>query len=381
MKEVLLSIDRLRKNIMALLKIMLSKEKHMQKIFKSKNILSLIIFIMLGILYIYILNLKSGQISQAATWIVSFIILLLFYYFVFIITTVIQILGILCLNLFPIKVFSLYPVTFDGTWRFHPVNLIYNIEGYSNSLILNLALFIHDKSLLMKKMKQLLILRKASILLTYCLVFLILRQYDIKTILVLSIAAISTILLSYFQYGSFWYGYDYLYNEGSDILKEYIEASKSIMILTANQYAVALKETHNDPVLELAILDNYLYRSILERSDQLSAQLVESTISKYMDPDHFFLYHLTLDTKRLNSIKLIGWTGYKLKNREVIEISIDQYTKVYEYVVNNSYAFFTKAYKNMRNELNTLKSQNLQSSNELHLQKFQNVFSCYDAIL
>lgn len=353
----------------------------MDRLFKNKSMLSILIFGMLGIVYLYILNLRSNLMFHGVYWFASFVFTVCFYYSCFIISTVIQIILIQCFNIFPLKVFSIYPFTYDGQARIHPIRLLYNIEGFSNSLILNLLRYIDDEETMMKKMKQLLRIRKISILITYCFIFLIIHRYDVITILVLGIAVISTILLSYFQYGTFWYGYDYLYGKGPNILKEFLFSSKSIMFLNAKQYDDILYDNHTDPFLELSILENYLYRSILENNRELSIETIRNVMEKYIDPDHFFAYDLTMDTKRLHIIKLIGWTGIKCQHDEVIELSIEFYSRIYEYARIHSLPMFqTYGLKTMRNEIELLKSRQIIEYHRLKLQDIQHVFSYYDDI-
>lgn len=354
----------------------------MDNIFKSKCALSCIIFLMSGTMYLYILNLRPELISKGMFWIVSFGLMLLIYYLIFLISSILQVILIKCFRLFPIKVFTLYPFTYDGVWRVHPIRLIYNIEGFSNSLILNLGTYIEDKELLMNKMKKLLILRKLSFLITYGSFFLILSRFDIKAILVLLIAAMSTILLSYFQYGTFWYGADYLYGKGPDFLREYILASKTIMILSSEQYARALKEEHEDQYLECSILENYLYRSILDKSVQLSVEIIESASTKQINSLEFYHSDLTLDSKRLNLIKLIGLAGYRCQNDTVINLSIEQYTCIYELIANNSLPLFQKyGPATIKKQIDALKYADPDLFHILKIQDMQYIFSSYDPLV
>lgn len=354
----------------------------MNKIFKNKGSLLIIIFLMLGTMYLYVLNLRPELMTKGVLWIISFILMLLFYYLIFLISSFLQVILIKCCRLFPIKVFTLYPFTYDGTWRFHPIKLIYNIEGFSNSLILNLGTYFENKDLLMTKMKQLLMLRKLSVLITYGAIFLVLSRFDIKTFLVILIAAISTILLSYFQYGTFWYGADYLYGEGPESLSEYILASKTIMILSSEQYAKSLIEEHEDQYLECLILENYLYRIILDKKTQCSVKIIDAAITKQLDSLEYFHSNLALDTKRLNLIKVIGWTGFQCGNDVLIKLSVEQYTRVYEMIVNNSLPFFQKAGPStIREQIVALKSADSDLFHSLKISDMQFVFSTYDRLI
>lgn len=266
----------------------------MDKIFKNKWILTCIIFLILGITFVYILNLRPDLNLKGGYWIFSFLLTLLFYYFIFILSTILQIFLIKCFRIMPIKVFSLYPITYDGSFRFYPIRLIYNIEAFNNSLILNLALYFKDDRQLMNQMKKLLILRKISILLSISLLFLLLNRFDVKTTIVFLIAALSMILVSYFQYGAYWYGYDYLYSKGAASLKEYLLASKSIMILDSIQYADALKQEHEDEYLECSILENYLYRSILDNKSICSMDIIRAATLRQIDKIEFFRINLKI---------------------------------------------------------------------------------------
>lgn len=353
----------------------------MKKWNENKYSLTFIIFIMLGIMYIHFLNLFSEQLSNGLIWCLSFVLLLLFYYSGFILSSLIQILMIKLFRILPIKVVSLYPITYDGHWEIHPLRLLYNVEGFSNSLIINLTQFIKNDELILKKLKQLLYIRKISIFMSYAILFLLLRQINLRNLLLFFIISILTISLSYFQYGTFWYGYDYLYRKGLDSLKEYLYASKSIMILKSENYVEALNTPYKDHYLRLCLIENYLYSCLIEKNIDISIEFMKLTLQDMIHSEQFFMYDLTLDTKRLNLIKLMGWAGIVCCNKDILQLSIELYSKIYETIVNNSLPVFLKYGANtMKDEIAILKRNEHVSPSKLRLQDMQNIFSFYNKL-
>lgn len=353
----------------------------MKSFLTKKNILPLLVFLQAGFLYIYFLSLEKGPIINGSLWFIAFFKMLLFYYFIFVASTLLQILSIKCFHLFPINVFSLYPVAFDGTLSFHPIRLLYNVEGFSNALILNLAQYINNEELLAIKMKQLLYIRKCCYFLAYGILFMYLQQYNLITFFIFLLAFLGTVFISYFQFGSFWYGYDYIYGQGAAFIREYLYASKTIMFLNAAQYADALHKEHRDDFFVLAIAENYVYRSIIERNQQESAQLLEHTLATYIEANETCTYDLTLDTKLLHVIKVIGWAGIICENTDMLQLSIAMYSTIYEVLLYDNAPIYVKhAAEKIEKELEYLRNHPPGLPCQLHIQNMQNIFNFYNKI-
>lgn len=354
----------------------------MDKIYKNKYALLILIFLFLGIVFNYFLTLQIELISNGFYWLKTFALMLLFFYFSFVFSTLIQITFLFILRIFPIKVFSIYPFTFDGKLRFRPLRLIYNIEGFTNSLIINLSYYVNNENLLLKKMKQFLLLRKISTFISYFILFLFLNNINMKTIIVVVVAYLGTVLISYFKYGTFWYGYDFIYHSGSNELIEYLYSTKSIMFFNGNEYAKFYNKIENENnLLELSVLENYLYRCILERETIIDANILEQNMMKYHNPDKVLTYDLNFDAKRINILKLIGWVGIVCNNRDYVQCSINLLFSIYTDVVNNSLPVFIKhGTKRIKEEINILKHEQNGTSCPIKLQDMQCIFSIYDKL-
>lgn len=354
----------------------------MDKIYKSKYALSILIFLILGLMFWYFLTLRIEFISDGSDWIKSFGLMLLFFYSGFIISTCIQISLLFIFHVFPIKVFSMYPFTFDGKLRFHPLRLVFNIEGFTNSLIINLAYDMNNQKVLLKKMKQFLLLRKISTLISYCILFVLLNNINVKTIIVVILVCLGTLLISYFNYGAFWCGYDFIYHSDSNKLTEYLYSTKSIMVFHTKEYVKFYNQLENeDDLLELSVIENYLYRCILERKTIINANILEQNLMKYQDPDEVFAYDLNFDAKRINILKLIGWVGIVCNDADYVQCSINLLSSIYTDVVNHSLPMFIKyGTKRIKGEINALKQVQNGTNCPMKLQDMQNIFSIYDKL-
>lgn len=155
----------------------------MKRIFCNKSLFLFVIMMSLGLVFMHFLFLNSYLLPNATHWILSFIKMLFFFYMIFIVSSILQIFSVIVFKVFPLKVFTVYPFTYDGKWRFHPIRLTYNIEGFSNSLVLNLSLFLNDSEELIVKLKKLLWIRKICLLITMLLMFLLFHDFHIAMLL------------------------------------------------------------------------------------------------------------------------------------------------------------------------------------------------------
>lgn len=353
----------------------------MKKFSTYKYALPLLIFMTTGIMFVYILHNLFDLKLHGMYWILSFVLMIFFFYASFLFSTFIQIALIKTFQVFKLQVCSIYPFTYDGKWRFHPIRLLYNVEGFHNSLHYNLAQFIDDDKILMKKGKQLQNIKSISIFLSYAIIILCFRQ-TLLSLVILFILYIITILISYMSYGTFWYGYNYVYTLGVSTMKYYLYASKTIMILQHEQYKKALTMDPINAYFTLLILDNYLYTSIYENNKDISSTFIRHIWNANINTNQCFQYDIMFDTTYLNTIKLMGWTGILCDNIQLIEFAIELYQTIYEYILYNSFPSISKyAIKKMKKEIQYLKSHENIDISQLPLQDIQNIFSIYEPIL
>lgn len=354
----------------------------MKKYYDNKQLLSQIIFFLLGSMFLHFLLLHPSEMSNGIHWITSFVLMLLFLYLVFVVSTLLQLVCIFLCKVFPIKVVSLSPITYDGKWRVHPLRLLYNIEGFSNSLIINLSAFVHDQHLLDKKMKQLLRIRKLCIILSFSILLVCFFPINFKTLLCFAIACIGTIALSFFRYGNFWYGYDAMYHLGMDEVTTYLYGAKSIMMFSAKDYANAfLTYDKEDAFQQLSIVENYLYRCIIETSSILTTSQISKVNIDIQDKSRRLSFDVNFDAKYVNFILLLGWTGMRCHCEEYIQYAIDLQSEVYETLVNNSSPFFIKyGVKKVKQDLEQLKTYRNDKRCPFKLQDMQTIYRSYDQV-
>ncbi len=353
----------------------------MKGVYCNKSLFLSLLIILLGLVFVYFLFSNPTSSQTGTDWILSFCRMLIFYYLLFVISSCIQIIFVLTFRIFPLKVFSIYPFTYDGKWRFHPIKLIYNIEGFSNSLILNLSKLINDPEKLSVTMKKLLIVRKISLFISILFMFLFVQHFNTKTAFMFFIVYIGIILCSYFKYDDFWIGYDYLYLEGTDKIIYFLLSSKTIMLINSMNYAKGYVDyQENSMIEELSILENYLYRCILEKQTIIPADVLKDHLKIYRNPEKVLLFNLKVDTKWLNILKLIGIVGLECDNHEYIDCSIEELTNVYINIINNSIPFFIEHGTNLlKLEIDSIKLfKEGYNNNVIKLQNLQNIFSSYE---
>lgn len=354
----------------------------MENIRTSKNTVSIIIFMLLGILFCEFLYIGIDYFTNAWYWIFSFFMTLIVYYLIYVMITFIQITIIRLFKVFPIKVCSIYPFTYDGKLRFHPLRLLYNIESYHNSLILNLSEYIQHPQL-MEKLHSLLWIRKISTIIVISVLFMAFHHYDLITFFAFLLIVLGILSLSYLQCDTFWYGYDFIYSKGIQYFRFYLFGSKTILFMHAEDYGKYMMTIESDDKkMMLNILENYLYRCILEQHTTLTVSQIMTYIEYCRNNNQLMEYNISFDTKMLNIKKLIGWTGIKCHEKKYLECSIDLLLELYDYMVNNSLPAFIKYGTNkLRSEIEYLKNYTVKKDCVLELQDSQQIFSCYESLL
>lgn len=348
----------------------------MSSFFKNKHCLSIILLILFGTPFLYLITQASQHIDKATVWISTFITSFLFLYLVFMTSTLLQLLLIKCFHVFDIASFSLYPMTFDGKLAFHPIRLLYTIEGFSNSLILNLCPYIQQEEVLRRKMKAFLRIRKLSVLITLFILFFLYQHYDMKTLFMFVIIAITTILLSYFQYGYFWYGYDFVSKQEFSYVQHYLFSCKGIPLLSAQTYADAVLSSDEEHEFRLAIIENYLYRCILEKRTILTSKQLLPRLSLKDHPK----YQLYSDAKAMGLVRLIGWTGIQCNDEEYLSSAINMLSQLIQALYEHPMlTVATYSTQKLQEEIDYLKDPT--KPRRLALMEHEAVFHCYEECL
>lgn len=351
----------------------------MKRLLARKQVLSLMIFLLLTIMYGYWLFQHPDRLPLASHWIMAFCQTLLFYYVVLLLTSLLQMLMVGMFHVFPIQICCLYPFTYDGKWRFHPIRMLYQQEGFHSCLYLNLAQYLPCMEVIKQKLKQLLLYRKISYVLTFLFLFGVMHNAHGYTVVMMGIVCSGLIALSYGSVTNCWIGLDGTYHKGMMAIGELLYSGKTISFLDAQAYANILQEGNiRNPYVELAILGNYCYRCLLENTAIIAADIISTKLSSYRHHEAVLTYDLAFDTSLLQVMKLFGWVGIVCKEDRYRTGSIGLLMSLYTDMLQQSTPFFAAhGTKTLRREIAALQSKKVTKA-QLHLQDMQAIFAIYE---
>ena len=237
-----------------------------------------------------------------------------FCYCVYIFSFILQYVLLSLLCQLPSKYLILYPFTYDGTFSFVPLKLLYHGDLINSNFYLTLVNDLGGK--FKEKFYKIYLIKNLTTLLAIIIVSLLVYQ-KIDLIVVGFIFCIFILLISVsFSKFNNYSGASYLivYNE----IDKYYYMSKVIQSITTKQYQNYLKDNYQTLTnLELMeISENYLFRVVYD-NEHIDLNLMSKIIDYYS-----FKYQLSADLKFNNVIKLIGRIGIINNNIKEVNFSI-----------------------------------------------------------
>lgn len=313
----------------------------MKKLYRGKIVLLCIMFVPMWFVYQHILtDFNAFETLKLHIWIVAFLLMLLFFYISVIMTTLIEFIIIKSFHLVKMKGLILYPFTYDGKLELHPIKLLYNKESFRDNISMNLTSLIDDENRVYDIFKKIINIHKVSSILAFCLLFVIYQNFTINILILFLLCLMSRILVTHFHYSDYWEGNAFILSQGKDYLICSLYKSRYIERISSQQYANYLRNHCNmlDKESLLSIMENYLLKSIIEKTTFLSVEDLKVYIQILNPENKVMSYHMGFDARFMQCKKLIGYVGIVCENERYIECSKELLRDIRNEMVNMNIA-------------------------------------------
>lgn len=309
----------------------------MREILKTKSYCIIIFVLGCWIVFNKVSMLLNPGYNSFLLLIKCFGITLFIFYLIFMLAFTIELLLFNIGNIAKIQHLSIYPFTYDGTWRCHPIKLLFHAEAFRDTFELNLISFVNDYETLKRKFKLVLRIRKLSLFISFILIQLILYVlFQWNLIIEFTISYGCFVLFSFFDFSDYWEGNDSIYHNHK--VQRYYYIEKCIKQFDAKDYCnwIGQRIDQSDIAVGewLSLLENYVYRCIYEGVTPLSISSIRKIINKISPEDHVIYFDLGKDVRLQNIIKLIGLVG-KHYNEEYLQYATLRLTIHKDYLLEN----------------------------------------------
>lgn len=243
----------------------------------------------------------------------SFVFSLLVLYAVYLCKIILECLFNVIFLKLKINYLIFYPFAYDTHLLFHPLILLYNYDGFQNSMYLNIDIHLsnNEKN---KLIKQITLISKVSFILSAIFIGLILSYFtSLVLLLIMLIFPVIWGTFSYLKFTDFSYGVHYLINKyGIDV---FLLQANGFKEYTPSLYFEYLDNKTMDipsPVL-LKMIENLIF-IVIYHEHMLSQKETEKIVTALLDMESFFYlepYSLQFQTRYINIVKLIAVLYHK----------------------------------------------------------------------
>lgn len=268
--------------------------------------------------------------NQYYSFIVSFIVALIILYSIYLCKVLLECLLIIVFVKVKINYLIICPFTYDSKILFNPLSLLYNYDGFQNSMYLNIDLTLPlDQT--NKLVKRILVIAKLSLILSSIFIGLILVYFS--TIMILPIILLFPITLgvfSYLKFTEFSYGANYFINSyGIDV---YLLQSNGFKNFNPSCFIDFLdnKKDEVTPSILLKILENFIF-NLIYNNHLLNQRNLKQLVHSILEIEYYFYqeqYSPQFQTRYINLIKLIAVVYHKNFSHDTL-LDIDYLLKNY----------------------------------------------------